>query len=48
MGYALRINIIKGLISIKSSGFPVAGSWKSFDQKKFENLFEDVKIYFLS
>ena len=29
-------------------GFPVAGSWKSFDQKKFENLFEDVKIYFLS
>ena len=32
----------------KKGGFPVAGSWKSFDQKKFENLFEDVKIYFLS
>ena len=32
---------------IEKRGFPVAGSWKSFDQKKFENLFEDVKIYFL-
>ena len=39
-------NILKKLLSYR--GFPVAGSWKSFDQKKFENLFEDVKIYFLS
>ena len=51
MGYALRINIIKGLISIKSRkkvAFQLLGLEKVLIKKKFENLFEDVKIYFLS